>query len=870
MSTKTTFKRIALVAVASLGFGVLTSVTPASANAITAVATGISAATPAPTRVGQATTVRFSITHVAGTANSDTMTVTATMTSKPALSTGNVIDLATGGATTPTLNRLGATFKNGSIANGANNSADANPTISTGTMTIANGATTSFVDVVVTPDVAGSYTFLLSTGATTYVAGNPNAVVTLTTAGAPTTAAISVVGSTIAAGSDRGSILRVTLKDANGAATKLAAFESIDLTVSTGDAVFVSGGLKTLSLGTSAFASGTAYANITDATAADSNVVSLAGGGVLASTTTLATSATLTSSVASNTVTTGTEVDWQQGTGVATTGFNLASQTSLVFPSSSTSQSVSLKGLAANGTAAETTATSVKYTTVRVTDISGGITGLEGAIYDVVLSQAGAGATRTSALSVAGVLTGGHSYSVEAIGQTLTGETVLVITGAAPVGTTTGAITPGLVNAALGSTNTFTARVTDQFGVASANAAVTATVTAGRNLGKTAALASNADGFVTFTLADTGTTGTSDTITFDGPGATNPTATVTYGVATVATATLTGGNTTAGVTATTVTVNDIAAGDGAEAGAKSFTVTVRDVNGALLSGLPVVWTVSGTTAAITSTTRTGFTSSAGTNSASVYAWATGTYTVTATVGGVAATGTITFGQTAAGEERTVSATVAGPIVTAKVVDRFGNPVPGVTIYATKTGVGYFGAGVTSTSAVSNAAGTVEFVVAGGSADVTVSTINPASAAGSFGSGQTSAPKGYLGNSTTAAGLALLAITASTAGTATKDEAGVGASFDAAGVASATVTVDIPDTAAAAADAAAEATDAANAATDAANAAAEAADAATAAAQDAADAVAALSTQVTELVSALRKQITSLTNLVIKIQRKVRA
>jgi hypothetical protein len=75
---------------------------------------------------------------------------------------------------------------------------------------------------------------------------------------------------------------------------------------------------------------------------------------------------------------------------------------------------------------------------------------------------------------------------------------------------------------------------------------------------------------------------------------------------------------------------------------------------------------------------------------------------------------------------------------------------------------------------------------------------------------------------------------------------------------------------AAADAAAEATDAANAATDAANAAAEAADAATAAAQDAADAVAALSTQVTELVSALRKQITSLTNLVIKIQRKVRA
>jgi len=72
------------------------------------------------------------------------------------------------------------------------------------------------------------------------------------------------------------------------------------------------------------------------------------------------------------------------------------------------------------------------------------------------------------------------------------------------------------------------------------------------------------------------------------------------------------------------------------------------------------------------------------------------------------------------------------------------------------------------------------------------------------------------------------------------------------------------------DAAAEATDAANAATDAANAAAEAADAATAAAQDAADAVAALSTQVATLISGLKAQLTALTNLVIKIQKKVKA
>jgi len=97
-------------------------------------------------------------------------------------------------------------------------------------------------------------------------------------------------------------------------------------------------------------------------------------------------------------------------------------------------------------------------------------------------------------------------------------------------------------------------------------------------------------------------------------------------------------------------------------------------------------------------------------------------------------------------------------------------------------------------------------------------------------------------------------------------------------ATATVSDDAATAAASAAgDAAAEATDAANAATDAANAAAEAADAATAAAQDAADAVASLATQVAELMADLKAQIaaqkaaiTALTNLVIKIQKKVKA
>jgi len=75
---------------------------------------------------------------------------------------------------------------------------------------------------------------------------------------------------------------------------------------------------------------------------------------------------------------------------------------------------------------------------------------------------------------------------------------------------------------------------------------------------------------------------------------------------------------------------------------------------------------------------------------------------------------------------------------------------------------------------------------------------------------------------------------------------------------------------AAAAAAEEATAAANDATDAALSAAEAAEAATAMAQEGVDAVAELSASVTKLISALRAQITTLTNLVVKIQKKVRA
>jgi hypothetical protein len=216
---------------------------------------------------------------------------------------------------------------------------------------------------------------------------------------------------------------------------------------------------------------------------------------------------------------------------------------------------------------------------------------------------------------------------------------------------------------------------------------------------------------------------------------------------------------------------------------------------------------------------------------------TGVATVTATNGSLTKTASVLF-VNAAADARYVSATESAGKVTAKVTDWQGNAVAGVLLDVTTTGTGNLGNGASFAQFTTSTDGTVTFTVVG-DASVTV-------------------------KANAAAKTVFLADYADATGTILTP--GVKA-----GVRSVTVsTSGVADVAAAAADAAAEATDAANAATDAANAAAEAADAATAAAQDAADAVAALATSVEAMVGALKKQITALTNLVIKIQTKVRA
>jgi hypothetical protein len=311
----------------------------------------------------------------------------------------------------------------------------------------------------------------------------------------------------------------------------------------------------------------------------------------------------------------------------------------------------------------------------------------------------------------------------------------------------------------------------------------------------------------------------------------------------------------ASVTATLVTPV-IAAGSTAATGV--VTAVVKDAAGNPVPGASL-WLISGTpTVFATATTAVVTSGSTGTASFNITGLTAGTSTVT--IQNVAAGSTATYSSTPVsvrvGSDVASSVTMTldkatysqgeAAILTVTIKDAAGNNVANGTHAA-------FSVAPTSTRVVAGEAlpGT-SIVTSGSHLGVVTYKINVPTTSGAF-------TISGLGGEDLAAAQAELAISV----TATVSQT-------AAEIANA-------DAIAAAADAAAEATDAANAATDAANAAAEAADAATAAAQDAADAVSTLGTQVAELIDGLKAQIaaqkaaiTALTNLVIKIQKKLKA
>ena len=199
MSTKTTFKRVALVAVAALGFGML-SVVPSSAAPITPTAVTVGTVPTAAVGVAHTTPISFTAPYAATT---DTFTVVVRITSAPAgsvyagiLGNGKIAAGTTCGAT------AAASWNDGVCYSGSGNTtvpatigiASSDPTNGvvsaiTETITFAEiqalltnttrsttggwqtGQTKATADVSITPDVAGTYTVLVSTSLRAAAAG---------------------------------------------------------------------------------------------------------------------------------------------------------------------------------------------------------------------------------------------------------------------------------------------------------------------------------------------------------------------------------------------------------------------------------------------------------------------------------------------------------------------------------------------------------------------------------------------------------------------------------------------------------------------------------------------------------------------------
>jgi hypothetical protein len=901
MSTKTTFKRIALVAVAALGFGTIATLPANAGTVLIGVVSSTTAGDNTVTTVLPTSRPNVAGVYAFGFSTSVTSAaeggadagaayyVKSVVSSKPAGSTATVT-LADNG----TVARLG-----GASVVGAG-TGSMTYTATTG-VAVAAAKNNTAVKATFNPDLAGSYTIvtwvdLNNDGAIDANEGYVTKTITIAAeATVLSVTALNASGATSTAGTaDSGALVKVSLT--NGAlATTLAGTEviSVSVTGATGTTQIQAGAGGTTAVATltrtSFDSKGNVYLNVTD-TAADTLVFTASGtiGGVaLAQTTSLSylVPTTVGTKVATTTVSNLT------GLGSAST----VGATGDVFVNAIKSTTIGYTFTGA-ATASATVYGPAEILSIKVSDGTDGL----------IIGKTGLAYTTTATFGTTGVATFSLPVNLSAavyatapvIGTPVAVGTVLFspttantqTIKAAVAGNNTWTVSQSTFRVVSGGTTTVSFTVKDQFGIARASQPITASLAAGsRNLGAaggaTQYLITDANGIASFTYTDGPVTAnatlTSDSWTLASSGVNsnvadggiayaNKTAAATASFVasiTVGSVAIDTPDTTAGVANTVkATPSAINAGSsGASASVVAISATVTDANGSVYSGIPVVFTVAGTGVAIPSNAVTAYTNNAGVASSSIYGWKAGTYTITATAGGKTSTGTITFGSVTATNARTVTATVNGPVVTANVVDRFGNPVKGVMIYATKTGAGYFGTGLSTASNTTDAAGNVEFALAGGEATVTVSAVDPTLAAGTT-YGQTCAAKGYTSCATTAT-----ALLAPVAGTVTTAEKYVGNDIAPAGVASATVTVGASDSAAQnAADAAAEATDAANAATDAANAAAEAADAATAAAQDAADAVAALSTQVSEMIDALKKQITALTNLVIKIQKKVKA
>lgn len=940
MSTKTTFKRVALVAVAALGMGVLSSVAPANAAArglsvnipsITVVKGGAS-----PAAIARAiANFRFTVTDSAGDpvdlASGESITVTLEADGLPAAVTGftpatsdftfmetmdrvlGTIDSASlvggSGVVVAGHRALDGVIAGGSVTTANTNCSEPNDGDRTGNYCIGISA----ADADPATNKVGFYTFTAKVGTSTVIyatvtfklryvtaAADSGAVITVATAGSLTVGSAYQNSSSLST-SD---YIKATLRDANAGYV---------ITADTTSSSTVSPALTIVSKETSAAAvtseihtdwtssdTGTASMDFGSATSVKANdgvyginhinsviahdstlspaTIEVRYGASVGTATIVVNPAAAANAASSTWTVTGTGL--YNATAADTTTAFIGTQ-ALTWNAPLTTTSVTLKVRAKNQTTA-TQDTPLTFTVTWTGHASGSITPASGVTGRQIVrtnSSGDASITITQTAPIQG------SQAVVAVTGAASGTfgSQTILWKAPQLTTLTEEV--AAFTAAIGSTNVVRVKAADQFGNVMSGVVVQPSLsstsesygTAATNSAR-ASLTTGADGYASLSLVGPATAVADDfeSVTFSSTHGgvstvSSGASVITYGTVPVI-ATLTGYYNTDQSTSASGTWTDVFNTTGIGA------TTALDLQPTLNYSLPIVVTGTSTTDSqvklrvraltsasaaatgvpVTVTASAGghFTDSCTGASATVvttkvcYPNSTG-YIYINTIGtGKKATftftaGTVTASQTinyanASTAARTVTLTGTADNVVAKVTDRFGNPVSGIAVQIS-TSTGTLGGGQKTASYTTISDGTVTVSVDSNEAATVTAYQTTANDSASL--------AGYVGETAVDSTLAAGVRTATLAVTGTGTTGSV---------------------AQAAADAAAEATDAANAATDAANAAAEAADAATAAAQDAADAVAALSAQVSSLISGLKAQLTALTNLVIKIQKKVKA
>ena len=832
MSTKTSFKRIAAVAAVALTLGGFSAV---SAHAAPNDVLTISAGTPAAARVGVASATSITITSTAASAE----TVTAQIVSAPATSAKAVLTFAAGsGATAVTPTPAASTVTDQTASGGV-----ASATLTAHAVVSPSTTFTSNFKVTLKADVAGTYQVLVAAAADGsndgYAAGDKSTLITITTAGTPVSLTVTkLAGAVVGGNTTQGAVFAASLKDANGNATVLGLNEALKVS-HTSSASSLSGP----SFGPGSDSSGLYLITdiaTGDITTAGTDVVTVTGDGVLPSTLTSNATASVVAAAAATTVAAG-KADLTDATGYSNTT-----------PASSGVNAI----YDANGSAFAITVTYNNSAGTTDVVIPVGVTGSAGQTAFATSVTIAAGKTSGAfTASVLKTLSSTYPQVVVGVGSTAS----VTFNYAKPAAATIAIQGSTTVLSATGGANKFVAKVADQFGNAIQYVGVSVTVSGRNTISAQSLGVTDANGLVSYTVTDIGTTGTTDSVTFYDGTHTSTAATITYGTVTVGAVSISGGSTTADAASGSTAKTAINTGDnGPEGSAVAFTATVKDANGNLLAGVPVTFSVDKglikKTAAVDYSVV--YTGSNGKATTYAFDWIAEKQTVTATAGVKSASDYLTWAATDSTSARVLSAVVNGNVITYSVKDRFGNSVNGVTVNLTRKGSGLFGNGSSTQDVVTGTDGTVDATFTGTGSAVGTLAATYAQAYAPAGQYDFTAGDTY---------------TAPVAGTTS----GTGASLAPAGVATVAVTTSATnaatDAAQAAQDAANEATDAANAATDAANNAMDSADAAQQAAMDAGDKADAALAAVTDLatkVSEIASQISSLSAVVAKIAAAV--